>query len=552
MKGKREVVTLLERFRRNPEETRRAVRTELGCLKEIAAKVFALVVFVSDGLLASQDKEATLSAVRFFSIAARLPTELQMILCYRVVKSAKEVILCSDSESAFRKLAVPQKFTWEQYLALLDTVPDGENVPSDSPVDFPRMVFGVLFGTFEEQLLATTFFRNFLSQESHTPIADVISCGVIPKLVEFLSYHQYPDLQYEAAWVFTNLTCGTSRETEVVIDAGAVPCFVNLLVSPVRTIREQATWALGNIAGDSPRFRDVVLRCGALPPLLEFLKELVQDPENPLLMVRTATWALSRVCLAEILPPDWTLVSQALPTLSVLLSSTDEDVLTDACLAISDLANGDDQIEAVIGSGVAQRLVELISHKSYQIQRAALRSVGRIAQGTEAQIQALIDAGCLDVLASRFNGFRETLHKDACLIVAGITRTTTQIQAGIKANLIQPLVKVLKGTNFEAKKEAARAILNVTSGGTIEQIMYLVEQGCVDPLLGTTSTQSIHFALDILTNMLKAGEHPMEKGTNLVVRALSATDVAKIKRLEEHENHDIYVKSFHIISTYFS
>ena len=63
MKGKREVVTLLERFRRNPEETRRAVRTELGCLKEIAAKVFALVVFVSDGLLASQDKEATLSQV---------------------------------------------------------------------------------------------------------------------------------------------------------------------------------------------------------------------------------------------------------------------------------------------------------------------------------------------------------------------------------------------------------------------------------------------------------------------------------------------------------
>jgi len=90
-RGKTEVVTLLERFKENPVETRHAVTVELGLIDEVAAEMFALVVFVSDGLL--QIKDTTPSpAARYFSIAAQLPLELQMVLCYRLVGSNKEII----------------------------------------------------------------------------------------------------------------------------------------------------------------------------------------------------------------------------------------------------------------------------------------------------------------------------------------------------------------------------------------------------------------------------------------------------------------------------
>ena len=49
-RGKTEVVTLLERFKENPEKTRHAMRVELGLLDELAAEMFAILVFVSDGL----------------------------------------------------------------------------------------------------------------------------------------------------------------------------------------------------------------------------------------------------------------------------------------------------------------------------------------------------------------------------------------------------------------------------------------------------------------------------------------------------------------------
>jgi len=103
--GKREVVALLERFKSNATETRHAMRVEIGWYDETAARIFALVVFVSDGLLHVKDTTPPSPAARLFSIAARLPLELQMILCSRVVGSDKEIISGKDSEAAFKLVA---------------------------------------------------------------------------------------------------------------------------------------------------------------------------------------------------------------------------------------------------------------------------------------------------------------------------------------------------------------------------------------------------------------------------------------------------------------
>ena len=104
-----EVVSLLERFKVNPESTRHELR--VGLLDEQAAEVFALAVFLCDDpfqlkqVLASTSNPAAAGALHFFAIASKLPIELQMILCHRAVGSMTQNILSKDSEAAFKSLA---------------------------------------------------------------------------------------------------------------------------------------------------------------------------------------------------------------------------------------------------------------------------------------------------------------------------------------------------------------------------------------------------------------------------------------------------------------
>ena len=78
-------------------------------------------------------------------------------------------------------------------------------------------------------------------------------------------------------------------------------------------------------------------------------------------------------------------------------------------------------------------------------------------------------------------------------------------------NIIQPLAHLLANAEFDIRKEAAWAISNATSGGTPEQIKYLVSAGCIKPLcdlLICADARIITVALEGLENILKVPPPP--------------------------------------------
>jgi len=399
-----------------------------------------------------------------------------------------------------------------------------------------------------------TGIRKLLSKESNPPIDHVIQAGIVPRLIEFLSDNDHPKLQFEAAWLLTNIASGTSEHVKVVVNDGVLPPLVVLLRSQDKDAQEQTIWALGNIAGDSPDMRNKVVESGAIAPVLNIL-----GGDATVSIKKNAAWALSNFCRGKPKPP-FDAVRPALPTLAQLLFEKDENILADACWALSYLSDGPNkQIQAVIESGVCSRLVELLNHSSSTVQVPALRAVGNIVTGDERQTETMLECDVVPALLGMLSSSKKGIVKEACWTLSNITAgNSAQIQRVLDAGGFPRLIELLANAEDAVKKEAAWAISNATSGGTPEQISFLVAQGCVPPLcelLEFRDAKIVTVALEGLENILKKGATMAEgtpTGENPYALTIErAQGLEKIDNLQNHHNNDIYERAVKILEKYF-
>ena len=84
----------------------------------------------------------------------------------------------------------------------------------------------------------------------------------------------------------------------------------------------------------------------------------------------------------------FTQILSCIPVLAKLLDHQDTDVLTHCCWATAFIADGPNiRIQKIVDGGLVQKLVELMMHDDMNVRTPALRAVGNILTGDDAQTQ---------------------------------------------------------------------------------------------------------------------------------------------------------------------
>ncbi|KAF3322650.1 importin subunit alpha-1a-like protein [Carex littledalei] len=403
------------------------------------------------------------------------------------------------------------------------------------------------------QLEATVSIRKILSADGNSLAEEVIRVGVVARLVELLFSNKNPQLQLEAAWALTNITAGTSEHTEVVTNAGAVPKLVKLLESPHSNVREQAMWALGNIAADSQRCRELVIDHGGLVQLLSQFNEHAKVSN-----IRMATWTLSNLCFGKL--PSKSQTKAVLQILQQLLNSIDEKILSDTCWAISYLcSHSTDEIQMVIESRICPQLVKLLMHSSPKVVTPVMLAIANVSSADDSQVQCLIDIGLLQCLPKLLvRNYQKYIKKQACMTVSNICAgTVAQIQAIIDAKMVPLLIQLSQHGETDIKKESTWAIANATSGGSPEQNLSLVGDGCIPTLcngLKFCDPDLLYACLNGLESVLKVGEMEKTKdGAGMNTYAVLIEECGgldKLENLQDFDNDAIYEKTIKLLESY--
>lgn len=249
-------------------------------------------------------------------------------------------------------------------------------------------------------------------------------------------------------------------------------------------------------------FRDMYIDLGAVPLLCRSVRR-----RGPL--VQSSIWALVFLCRGKAPAPDFERVHPVLPVAVECLFHEDHYVQTEALFAISYLSDGPNyKVQATLDAGAMPPVIAMMDSHSPMDKERATRIVANVCTGTDEHAQHIIDLGVVGKLINVFRDGDFDTRKQAIYAMSNLfAGPAVHIQALMDAGALDVAMGVLDLRVGAHILDAVYCVANATSSATKEQREYMFLRGALHRLCECLSHDNVHVKEQSLNGIEKLFLH---------------------------------------------
>lgn len=386
--------------------------------------------------------------------------------------------------------------------------------------------------------------RKLLCNKEKNYVSDVCNTVVLQHLPSWLSREDHSQLQYEAAWICTNIA--SSEQCDLLTKIEAIGPLVNLLRSSRQEIRGLSAWSLGNIAANSTAERNLLMSYNALDLLVLALQTPIRakDKDNCL-------WAISNFIRKKPLLPFET-IKQAFVVMLQSLDIKSAYPLVDILWAINSYISNPDVTFYLTSPQIISITVGLLSSKDKDIKYMANKIIGGICSSSGIQTQLLLEANVIPGLYKSLHSKSAKIRKESTWAIANICgETSDQIDFILNGKIFERIIECAELDTYLVRSECAWVLANSAAVARPDQIVKLVELGLLKAfvnLLGDLES-SYRIVLQALLKVLECGQLMLtQSGLNLFAMCLENNGGFNvIAQLQFHSNKSISNKAIEVM-----